>query len=166
MRKLLSALVFTFIFLFVYQATSAPTRLAVLPFENMDGSEMKNVVAYQLMDSIYNRLQELDPNQEHYVLVPADSIFEQLAQYNMDPQNPQYKSDMWKAVKDLKIKKVIYGNYTDQSGTYLINAYVYNVKMKLPMRKHEAKDIFKDKEILLEAVEEIIQKLKPLLIKN
>jgi TolB-like protein len=165
MRKFVSTLIFSFILIFAAQSLSAQTRIAVIPFENMDGKEEFNYISYALMDSLSKRLQELDPNQEHYIVVPPDSIFEQLAQYNMDPTSPQYTSDMWKAVKDLKIKKIVTGNFTHQDGNFLINAYVYNVKMKLPLKKHQAKDIFKTEDILMEAIEEIITALKPLLIK-
>lgn len=149
----------------VHLSAIAQTRIAVLPFQNQEGKIDLNIWSYNLQDSLQKALLALDTQQEHYQLVPADSIEDLLAELNLDPTNPQYPSDMWKAVASLNVEKVVSGNFYIRAGKLLINAYVYDVRTKLPDTKHQAKNIFKDIEDGLSAIEIIVAKLKPLLIK-
>lgn len=164
MKKLIKLI---FVILIFYssshQSINAQTRIAVLPFQNQEGKIDLNVWSFQLQDSLQKALLALDPEQAHYQLVPADSIENLLAELNLDPTNPQYPSDMWKAVASLNVEKVVSGNFYIRAGKLLINAYVYDVRTKLPDPKHQAKNIFKDLEEGMSAIEIIVVKLKPLL---
>lgn len=147
------------------EARAQVTRIAVLPFQNMDGLMELNIWCYKLQDSVAKALLEKDPNSEHYQIVPADSIDLLLADLNLDPTNPQYKTDMWKVVKSLNVEKVVTGNFNLQAKRILINAYIYDVATKLPDPHNQARDIFKKKTDVMEAVPRIIRKLLPGLIK-
>lgn len=139
-------------------------RIAVIPFQNTDGKMENHILCYQYQEETWKALNALDPNSEHYQLVPADSIDALLAQMNIDPRNPQYLSDLWKSIKLMNVQFVVSGNFNIQSDKILVNAYVFNARTKLPNRQYQAIDIFKDKTKPMEAVPEVIEALKPALI--
>ena len=99
------------IFLIASSIAFSQTRVAVLPFQNMDGQIDYNILCYDLQEALTEALIEADDTGESYYIVPADSVEIILAELNLDPSNPQYKSDMWKAVELLNIKKVVVGNF-------------------------------------------------------
>ena len=156
----------SFFFFFICQISvfSQPIRVAVLPFQNRDGDLKLNIWSYKLQDSVYNALKEQDPEENYYHLVPMDSVEAILYQLNTDPTNPQFPSDMWKAVDSLNVKLVVSGNFNFEDEKFLINAYVFMVRLKLPNPQHQARDIFKREEVIMEAVPEIIECLIPALI--
>ncbi len=149
---------------FAAVSVSAQQRIAVIPFTNADGKMDNNVLCYQFQDNLQKELAKLDSEGKHYKLVPADSIENLLAQLNIDPRNPQYESDLWRAVKMLNVQSVVTGNFNIQSDKIVVNAFVYNARTKMPNRKYQAIDIFKDKSTPMAAIPDIIEGLKPLLI--
>jgi TolB-like protein len=146
------------------QPVPAQTRIAVLPFQNMDGLLDYNIYSYKLQDSLFKALKALDPDEKYYTLVPLEDIEIVLSEMNLDPTNPQYPTDMWKAVESLGVQKVVTGNFNVQAQRFLINAYVYDVETKLPYLSHQARDIFKKEKDILKSVRIIVKRLKPLLI--
>lgn len=142
------------------------TRIAILPFQNMDGNLKLNIVSYKLQDSLLKALIALDPGEANYHIVPPDSIEMILAEMNLDPTNPQYPTDIWKAVKKMNATKVVTGNFNIQAERFLINAYIYDVATKLPDLDFAARDIFKSEEKVLDAVKIIVNRVKPGLIKQ
>lgn len=149
------------IFLIASSIAFSQTRVAVLPFQNMDGQIDYNILCYDLQEALTEALIEADDTGESYYIVPADSVEIILAELNLDPSNPQYKSDMWKAVELLNIKKVVVGNFNKQSDKFLINTYIYDVKMRMAYPKYQAKDIFKTRETVLESIPEIVTAIQP-----
>lgn len=163
MKKLIFML---FVFLLFTFITNSQVRIAVLPFQNMDGNLKFNIHSYKLQDSVFKALEALDPEHKHYVLVPLSEIEEKLSEMNLDPTNPQYPSDMWKAVTLLNAQFVVTGNFNYQAERFLINAYIYDSDTKLPNLAHQARDIFKSEEEILSAVRIIIKRIKPGLVKE
>lgn len=145
---------------------NAQTRIAFLPFENMDGNMQLNVWCYDLRDSLMNSIQALDPDNKHLDIVPTEEVEMTIAELNLDPTNPQYKSDVWKAMKMLKVKKVVTGNFIFDKGKFLINAYIIDVKMKLHDPANQARDIFKSEDKIFDAIPLIVDALKGGLIKS
>ena len=143
------------------QILYSQTRVAVLPFQNMDGQIDYNILCYDLQEALTEALIEADDTGEEYYIVPSDSVEIVLAELNLDPSNPQYKSDLWKAVELLNIKKVVVGNFNKQSDKFLINTYIYDVKMRMAYPNYQAKDIFKTRENILESIEEIVPAIQP-----
>lgn len=150
---------------FLSNSLFSQIRIAVLPFQNMDGKIEKNIHCYSMQDSVFKALKLKDPEGKFYTLVPADSVEDILASLNMDPSNPQYISDMWKAVKMLNIKKVVMGNFNIANDKFLINAYIYDAKMKLADPKNQIRDIFKSEDQILTCIDDIIKAIIPALIK-
>ena len=137
------------------------TRVAVLPFQNMDGNIDYNILCYDLQEALTTALIEADETGQEYYIVPADSVEIVLSELNLDPSNPQYKSDLWKAVQLLNIKKVVLGTFNKQSDKFLMNTYIYDVKMRVAYPNNQAKDIFKTREQILEAIPEIVSAIQP-----
>jgi TolB-like protein len=150
-----------FCLLFFSSVLYSQTRVAVLPFQNMDGNIDYNILCYDLQESLTAALIEADDSGEEYYIVPADSVEIVLSELNLDPSNPQYKSDLWKAVQLLNIKKVVLGTFNKQSDKFLMNTYIYDVKMRMAYPNNQAKDIFKTHEQILEAIPEIVEAIKP-----
>lgn len=136
-------------------------RIAVLPFQNMDGKFEYNEWCYTLQDSLSKALHSADLDETAYRIVPADSVEAALADLNLDPANPQYFTDMWKAISKLKVKKVVCGLFVIEGNSILIKAAVYDVKLKLPHPKYQATNIFKDIDKAFEAIEEILNVVRP-----
>ncbi len=163
MKKLLSILALACV---ISTLAFSQTRIVVMPFQNMDGHIKYNIYSYKLQDSLYKALQQLDPEGKYYKLVPIDSVEILLAGMNLDPTNQQYQTDMWDAVKQLKVQKVISGNFNIQAERFLINGYVIDVETKLYDKANQARDIFKKEERILEAIGSIIKRITPALIKS
>jgi hypothetical protein len=167
MKKIIYILLFAASLLFLPLMTAhSQTRVAVLPFQNMDGRIEFNLQCYSLQQELFKALSEADPEGKNFHLIPADSVEQILADLNVDPTNPQYPSDLWKAVATLNVQKVITGNFNIQAKRFLINAYIYSVDTKLADPVHQARDIFKKKEALSEAIPMILKAIKPALIKE
>ena len=111
-------------------------------FRIWDGDLKYNIWSYNLQDSLTKSMGNLEQNGTSYYIVPADSVEIMLADLNLDPNNPQYQTDMWKVAKKLNVKKVVTGNFNIQANRFLLNAYVYDVKLKLPHPQYQARDIF------------------------
>jgi TolB-like protein len=143
----------------------AQTRVAVLPFRNMDGLIERNVWSIKLADSLRLALANIDPSQTAFVFIPADSVEMAISELNLDPTNPQYESDVWKAVAALGAQRVVTGNFFLQGERVLMNAYVYDVATKMPDPAHQAKNLFKTPATYLEAVAIMAKRLHPALMK-
>ncbi len=151
---------FVFILIATYQFSISKTRIVVLPFQNMDGNLELNIVSYQLSDSLNLKLLEDEDLTQNVEIVPLDSVEMIMADLNLDPTNPQYPSDMWKAISLLNVSKVVTGNFNVQAQRFLINAYIYDVETKLPDPNYQVRDIFKKKEKILESIDIISRKIK------
>lgn len=160
-----SLLKFALIFIFIALSTNlhSQTRIACLPFQNMDGLMRLNILCYTLQDSVATALKEQDPGEKYFYIVPKDSIEQVLSELSLDPNSPQYASDLWKAVRKLNVEKVVMGNFNIEASRILISAYVYNARTKLRIPDYQATDIFKSEDKVMEAVPVIIKSLLPAL---
>lgn len=137
-------------------------KIVVLPFINSDGKLDNQNICYELQDSLYIELENLED--KNFELISIMEVETTLADLNIDPSNPQYKSDMWKACKLLNATKVVTGNFNFEAGKFLVNAYIYDVRMRLPNPNHQAKDIFKETNDYMSCIEDILNALKPALV--
>ncbi len=139
----------------------AQQRVAVLPFRNMDRDIQYNAWSVQLADSVYKALRQHEGNGTDYVLIEPDSIEMAIADLNLDPTNPQYESDMWKAVRTLGATKAVQGNFQLRGDRVLINCYVYDMSSMLPDGTNQAKDLYKSITTFLETVRPIVKRIAP-----
>lgn len=155
MKKVSILFVILVAMLFVVNNISAQQRLAVLPFKNLDGNLDFNVWCFNLQDSLAKSLKNNDPDEKHFRIVPIDSVELALAEFNLNPDNPQYFTDLWKAIKKLNVAKVVSGEFNVQGETIIINAKIYDVKLKLPLPNNQARDVFRKVNNAYDAVPEI-----------
>lgn len=153
------------VFLAASAMAFAQTRVAVLPFRNMDGNIKYNVWTMELADSLRTALNNVDPTQTAFTIIPADSVDMAISELNLDPTNPQFESDVWKAVASLGASKIVQGTLGLQGERVLINAYVYDVATKMPDAANQAKNIVKSPTTYLEAVSIMARKLHPALLR-
>ena len=139
----------------------AQIRVAVLPFKNMDGQLEYNIWCYNIQDSLAKHLRTHDPEEKKFRIVPIDSVDMALAALNLDPDNPQYFTDMWAAIKKMNVNKVIFGEFNIATGTININASIYDVRIKMPIQKYQAKDVFRKVPNTYDAIDEIGDDLLP-----
>lgn len=155
---------FTLLVIIGAATTVAQTRVVVLPFRNMDGEIKYNLWSQQLSDSVTKAFLAVDSSQKKFMIVPHDSVEMAISELNLDPTNPQYQSDVWKAVKGLGAVMVVQGNFFLRGDRVLMNAYVYDMYTRMPHDSCFAKDIYKTPTTYMEAVPVIVKKLYPALI--
>ncbi len=157
----MKTLFFSCLILLSSMITNSQTRIAVLPFQNMDGDMNLNLWCYELQDSLAKALLSEDPEEQYYRIVPSDSVEALLTEFNIDPSNPQYQSDVWKTIKLLNVKKVVTGNFNIQYNNILINAYIYNVRTRVADPEFQAKDIFLEKPEYIKSISILLPNLIP-----
>lgn len=144
-------------------SAEAQVRVAVLPFRNMDGKIALNEWSVALRDSIVTSLVASDPESKTFVVIPTDSLEMAISDLNLDPTNPQYESDVWKAVLGMGATYVVQGNFLTEGERVLLNAYVYTAASRMPNSAHQAKNIVKSPTTYLTAVPLIVKRLLPAL---
>lgn len=137
-----------------------PVRIAVLPIRNMDGNLSLNSYCYKIADSLRTVLTLHELNGKQFYIVPADTVEAVLAEMNLDPNNPQYESDLWNSVAKLNCSYVITGSFNINSGRMLLNVYCYDLRTKIA-DPNAAKNIFKAPERILEMIPIIRDRLIP-----
>jgi TolB-like protein len=138
-------------------------RVAVLPFRNMDGKIALNEWSVALRDSIVASLVAADPEGKTFRVIPTDTLEMAISDLNLDPTNPQYESDVWKAVLGLGATYVVQGNFLTEGERVLLNAYAYTAASRMPNSTHQAKNIVKSPTTYLTAVPLIVKRLLPAL---
>ncbi|MBL7973484.1 MAG: hypothetical protein JNJ85_01135, partial [Candidatus Kapabacteria bacterium] len=88
-------------------AFAQPVRVAVLPIRNMDGNLSLNTYCYKIADSLRAALTLHELNGKQFYIVPSDTVEAVLAELNLDPNNAQYESDIWKSVAILNCQYVV-----------------------------------------------------------
>jgi TolB-like protein len=140
---------------------AAQQRVVVLPFRNMDRDIQYNAWSMQLADSVYKALRAHEKYGTDFILIEPDSLEMAIADLNLDPTNPQYESDMWKAVRALGAAKAVQGNFQLRGDRVLINCYVYDMTSMLPDGANQAKDLYKSTTTFLETVRPIVKRISP-----
>lgn len=141
-------------------------RVVVLPFQNMDGDINYNLWKYELADSLRTLLYEMDADEQFYHLVDPDSVEMAIGEFNLDPTNAQYESDVWRAVETLNATHVVQGNFFLRGERVLMNCYLYDVEFKIADRKNQAKNIYKKPDTYIAAVPKMAKKVYPGLTKQ
>lgn len=144
--------------------THAQSRVAVLPFKNVDQIIERNVWCLDLADSLTKAVVAIDPTQTAFTIIPADSIEMAISELNLDPTNPQYQSDVWKALAGMGAQRVVEGNFAVVGERVLMNVYVYDIKTKLAHPDHKAKNLYKPVGQHLAAVQFMATKIHPALL--
>lgn len=142
-------------------ALSAQQRVVVLPFRNMDGEISLNEWSHTLADSLRKSLLAVDTVQTSFIIIDPDSVELVISEFNIDPSNVQYESDVWRAVEKLGATKVVQGNFLRRGERVLMNAYIYDVEYKMADPVNQAKDLYEYPKTYLNAVRVMTKRLYP-----
>jgi TolB-like protein len=142
------------------------TKIAVLPFSNLDGNFDLNNWCYELQDSLTKAMKELDPEQKYIQIVSGEEVISALKSNNIEANSPTFDSDKWKIIPALKVDRVISGTFRITAKRFLINSYIYYPETQLSDPDFQAKDIFKKEDKILEAVSVIVKKLSKAFIQK
>ncbi|MCX6156163.1 MAG: hypothetical protein NT007_18595 [Candidatus Kapabacteria bacterium] len=154
--KKLSFLVF---FFFLTVTAFSQIRVTVIPFINTSGNMKFNKFNLMLQDSLQKSFIAKFNGTEKTVFVPFDSVEAVLTGMNVDPSNPQYLSDMWKAIKKLNIQKVVSGDFNYEADKFLINASIIKVSSKLPDNIFKVQDLFYNEDKIFDCIKVIVDGL-------
>lgn len=127
----------------------------------MDHDIKYNTWCIEFADSLRSALSANDPSGAAYTIIPADSVEMAIASLNLDPTNPQYESDMWKAIRGLGVQKAVQGNFQLRGERVLINCYIYDMDSMLADQTNQAKDLYKLPATYLEAIRPIVKRISP-----
>lgn len=161
MKRIIKISLFVALFSFLFSdCVYSQKRVIVIPFMNMDGPQKYNIWCYNLQDSVSKALKLADPQEKYYHIIPSDSLDMLTADMNLNPNNPQFISDMLTAVNKLNAQKIISGEFIVDGSKMVINAYIYNPRTKMRDNNFQARDIPKSQENVYESVNEIVDILK------
>lgn len=166
MKNLTRFFLLVFVALSSFAVLKGQDRIAVLPFENLDGKLDLNIWSYRLQDSLAKELRKGDPEEYNYRIVPIDSVEIALAELNLDPNNPEYKSDLWRAIDALNVDRVVMGEFLYEDNRFIINANLMIVEFRMPDNRHMVRNIFKSEDKIYESVPMIAKKLRQGVIGN
>ncbi len=135
-------------------------KISFVPFTNANGDASFDQYTFDVQDSLQKQF--IAGNADgNYEVIPFEQITAQLQEKEIAPDNAQYETYMWQIAEELGVKYIISGNFLNQAGKFIINTYIYDVSMKMPITTHQAKDIFVPQDNILRAVKPIFNRLKP-----
>lgn len=136
------------------------TKISFVPFVNANGDMQYDKYTLMLQDSLQKHFIKTAA-ENGYEVVPYEQIKQKLTDDNIKPEDAQYESDLWRYIENAGAKYVISGNILNQGGKFIINTYIYDVKMKLQITSHIAKDLMVPENNILRAVVPIYKRLVP-----
>jgi len=146
-----------------FASVLAQVRVAVLPIKNLDGNMLLLTYSYAIADSLRAHLLAHPDHGRQFVVIPADSMEQALAEFNLDPNSPQFESDIWRAVAKLNCSRAITGSFEITGGRMVLNLYAYDVTTKLADQTHAARNLFKAPEHIFDVIPLAVKKLVPAL---
>lgn len=146
-------------FLFFSVTLFSQTKIAILPFSNLDGNGDYNKYCYELQDSLTKAFQEVDAEKKFIDVLSSEEVDNAMSDMNLDANSPNFDGDKWKVLEILKCDRVISGSFKVVGERFIINAYIYYPETRISDQTYQAKDIFKKEEKLLESVSVIVKRL-------
>jgi hypothetical protein len=158
-RLVFLALLFTI--LPIYASMAQPTMIAVFPLKNLYGEVKYDSLAWSYADSLVAYLNGRDGSGAAYSLIPMDDLRDQMLALNIDVRAPSYETDVWKVVKALGAKKIVWGTYLVKYEKANIELKVIDVKTLMPDRQNIADKIRVPYEMALSTVIAAADKITP-----
>lgn len=152
-----------FVLLCVVYSLVGQVRVAVLPIKNLDGNMQLLTYSYAIADSLRVLLSAHPEHGKQFSVLPADTMEQALAEFNLDPSSPQFESDLWRGIAKLNCKYAITGSFEITGGRMVLNLYVYDVATKLADQTHAARNLFKAPDKIFEVLPIAVKKLVPAL---
>jgi hypothetical protein len=120
---------------------ATPTIIAMFPLKNLYGEVKYDSLAWSYADSLVAYLNSRPGSGTVYQLIPMDDLRDQLLAQNIDVRAPSYETDVWKVVKLLGAKKIIWGTYLVKYEKANIELKIIDVKTLMPDRANIADKI-------------------------
>lgn len=144
-RPFILALLFAILgYGFVSAQTSTqagPTMVAVFPLKNLYDDAKYDELIWNYADSLVSYLNSKPGAGETFSLLPMDEIRDQMLALNVDPQAPAYETEIFKIVKALGAKKVIWGTYLVKYEKSNIDLVIIDAKTLMKDQKNIAQKI-------------------------
>lgn len=140
-RLVYITLLFAFLPIYASLAQGTTTLIAVFPLKNLYGEVKYDSLSWPYADSLVAYLNAQPGSGTTYQLIPMDDLRDQMLALNIDPRAPSYETDIWKVVKALGAKKIIWGTYLVKYEKANIELKIIDVKTLLPDRQFIADKI-------------------------
>jgi hypothetical protein len=141
------------------QAT--PTIIAIFPLKNLYGEVKYDSLSWRYADSLVAYLNSRTGSGTVYQLISMDDIRDQMLAQNIDVRAPSYETDVWKMVKLLGAKKIVWGTYLVKYEKANIELKVIDVKTLMPDRQNIADKIRVAYDDALSTVQAAADKITP-----
>ncbi len=158
-----------FLLLVVILATvsmHAQDKIAVLPFTNLDGKEEINEFCQMFQDSLIAHFKAGDPDELNYTIISADIIAKELDAIGTYPTKPSYQDDLWGVIEKLGCQRAVMGELMMNGKKIVVNVSVYDVELRLPMPKHQIRNLFAPPERMSSLYPRIAKKLRQGILGN
>lgn len=153
-------LVLSFVFFSSFLQSFAQTTIAVLPFRNMDGNINLDMYSSKLSDSLYKEIEKIS-TELGIKLITNEQVEKAINSLKEGEAHPNYEATMWKAAELLGTNKVVSGTFNMQNDRLLVNAYIYDSKLRMQDPQNKAVNLFKAPAAVFEVIPIIVRKLKP-----
>ncbi len=147
------------IFLIFNVALFSQIKIAILPFSNLDGNSDYNKYCYEIQDSLTKAFLEVDIEKKFIDVLSLEEVDNAMSDMNLDANAPNFDGQKWNVLEILKCDRVISGTFRVVGERFVINSYIYYPETRISDQTHQAKDIFKKEEKILEAIPVIVRKL-------
>lgn len=115
-----------------------PTLIAVFPMKNQSSDVRYDGLSWSYADSLVAYLNRQEGAGTTFALLPMDDLRDQMLALNVDPKSPSYETDVFKIVKALGAKKVVWGIYKVKYEKVDVELKVIDAKTLMPDKKHIA----------------------------
>ncbi|MDB5034560.1 MAG: hypothetical protein JWQ98_1801 [Chlorobi bacterium] len=105
-----------------------PTIIAIFPLKNLGGEVIYDSLGWKYADSLEAYLNSKAESGKIYKMIAMDDLRDQMLAQNVDIKSPSYETDIWKIVKLLGAKKLIWGTYLVKYDRANVELKVYDVR--------------------------------------
>lgn len=133
-------------------------KIAFIPFTNANGDNSYDKLRYDIQDSLQKQFACTNEN-NIYEIVPFEQISAKLKEKKISEDDVQYDTYLWQIAEEMGVQYIISGNFLHQASKFVVNTYIYDVAMKMPITSHQAKDIFVPQDNIFLSVKPIRNRL-------
>ncbi|MEP7218077.1 MAG: hypothetical protein ABI876_04130 [Bacteroidota bacterium] len=105
-----------------------PTIIAIFPLKNLGGEVIYDSLSWKYADSLEAYLNSKAESGKVFKMISMDDLRDQMLAQNVDIKSPSYETDIWKIVKLLGAKKLIWGTYLVKYDRANLELKVYDVR--------------------------------------
>jgi len=115
-----------------------PTMIAVFPMKNQSSDVRYDSLAWSYADSLVAYLNTQQGAGTTFTLLPMNDLRDQMLALNVDPRSPSYETDVFRIVKALGAKKVVWGIYKVKYEKVDVELKIIDARTLMPDKKHIA----------------------------